>query len=419
MKWIVVLMAIGVSVALGVASQSRATWRANIARVLGFVPYISVTLNPISYETYRGDARGLEFTLVDFVALAMAVSLSGRAWKRPWPVFTVLYAMAALASVPAAPSVMFALFAVWKVLRVNRLLATVAQAGQIDDLAARICEGLAAGVIYCAYSALSQRYLHGMMQVKGPFSHQNGLAMACNMVFPVFFAMLLAGRGGRLANAAIAAAAVATVLTLSRGGIVLFGVAAVAVFFGSFARRVTGRKLAVVALGALAAGIVLVKSWKTLVERFTKAPEASAEARVMFEDAARRMLHDHPSGIGINQFSRVLDERYADVVGLPLVDRNGLVHNVYWLTAAEMGYFGIIAFACLVSMPILYGLYGAVRERSLRGDLMLGLTVGVAATLMQGKLEWSLRTAQLSYLLWTVGGLIYALHASSPRRRRA
>jgi len=420
MKWIVVLLALGVAVSVGIAGRSKRRIRVGLAIALGFLPYLSISINPISYETYRGDARGLEFTLVDFVAVALAISLAGKgAWRRPWPIAAALYVLAAMLSISAAPSVLFALFAVWKILRVNRLLATVAQAGQVDDLAPEICRGLALGLVYCAVDGLSQRYLGGMMQVKGPFSHQNGLGMASNMVFPVCFAMLLSGQGGHLAKAAVAAAALSVVLTLSRGGMVLFAVAATLVFLGSLARKLTGRKLAVLGLGIAGAGAVLLKSWDTIVERFSSAPDASAEARVMFEDAARRMLHDHPAGIGINQFSRILDERYADLVGLPEVDRNGLVHNVYWLTAAEMGYLGIATFLLVMTRPLLLGVWGAFRERSLRGDLMMGLAVGIGVTLVQGKLEWSLRTSQLSFLLAVVGGLVFALHASSPKRRAA
>jgi hypothetical protein len=51
--------------------------------------------------------------------------------------------------------------------------------------------------------------------------------------------------------------------------------------------------------------------------------------------------------------------------------------------------------------------------------VMMGLGVGLAVTLLQGKLEWSLRTTQLSYLLWVVAGLVFALHSTrQPRRRR-
>ncbi len=415
MKWLVAFAAIALSIGVGVVAQDRRNIRVVLATALGFLPYISVTLNPISYETYRGDARGLELTLVDFVALALAVSLTGKGpWRRPWPFATALYLGAAALSVAQAPSAMFALFAVWKILRVQRVLATVAQAGQVDDLAPSLVRGLALGLIYCAGLGLVQRYAWGMMQVKGPFSHQNGLGMASNMVFPVVFAMLLAGQGGHLAKAAVAAAALSVVLTLSRGGMVLFAVAATLVFLGSLARKLTGRKLAVLGAGVLGALGVLLKSWDTIVERFSSAPDASAEARVKFEGAARLMLQEHPGGIGINQFSRVLDERYADLVDLPAVDRDGLVHNIYWLTAAEMGYLGIIAFVLLTASPVILGIRGALREKSLRGDLLMGLAVGIAMTLVQGKLEWSLRTSQLSYLLWVVGGLVFALNARSP-----
>lgn len=419
MKWLVVLAAILASVGVGMLARDKRRMRVVLATALGFLPFVPVTLNPISYESYRGDARGIEFTLVDFVAVALSVSLAGRGkWRRPYWLGASLYLGAAILSIGQAASALFAVFAVWKIIRVQRVLSTVAHAGQVDGLVPDVCRGLALGLVYCAVLAVQQRYLQGMMQVRGPFSHQNGLGMACNMVFPACFAMMLAGQGGSIAKLGVAAAALSIILTLSRGGMLLFAGAAAAVFIGSIARRLTGRKLAVLGAGVVAVAAILVKSWDTIVERFTSAPDASAEARVMFEEAARRMLHDHPFGVGINQFSHVLDERYADLVGLPAVDRNGLVHNVYWLTAAEMGYLGIAAFVLLVAAPVVLAVRSAVRERSIRGDVMMGLGVGIAVTLVQGKLEWSLRTTQLSYLLWTVAGLVFALHATRRSRRR-
>lgn len=418
MKWLVVACALLASVALGLVARDKRRLRVAMATALGFLPFVPITLNPVSYESYRGDARGVEFTLVDFVAVALAVALGGRGrWRRPYAIAGTLYFLAAVLSVGQASSTLFAMFAVWKVFRVLRVLSTVARAGQVDGLVPDVCRGLALGLVYSAALALQQRYLQGVMQARGPFSHQNGLGMAANLVFPACFAMLLAGQGGRTAKLGVGAAAICVVLTLSRGGMLLFAIAAAAVFLGSLARRLTGRKLAVLGVGVMAVAAVLVKSWDTIVERFGSAPDASAEARKLFEEAARRMLHDHPLGVGINQFSHVLDERYADQVGLPAVDRDGLVHNVYWLTAAEMGWLGIVAFVVFVAAPVLLAARAAVKDRSIRGDVMMGLGVGLLVTLLQGKLEWSLRTTQLSYLLWTVAGLVFALHATRPAPR--
>ncbi|NUP04856.1 MAG: O-antigen ligase family protein [Polyangiaceae bacterium] len=409
MKWVVVVVAIALSVAVGVGGRKSAALRRFLSTLLGYLPFTSVAINPISFETYRGDARGLEVTAVDLVALALAVSTTDR-WKRPWPLLTAAYLGAAMLSAFSAPMPMFAMFGVWKIVRVHRVLATVAQAGQQrDNLAPHVCRGLAVGLIYCAATSLVQRYAYGMMQCPGPFTHQNSLAMACNMAFPFCFALVLAGQGGWLAKAAVAASALSIVLTLSRGGMMLFVVAAIAVFGGSMAKRLTGRKLVVLLLGLFAASAVVIKSFDTIVERFTSAPDASAEARHLFEKAASAMLRDHGGGIGINQFSLVLDRSYADVFGLPDVDRNGIVHNVYWLTAAEMGYLGLVCFVALFTAPMIRALRTAIGEKGLRSDLALGFGVGIAVTLAQGKLEWSLRTTQLSYLLWIVAGLAFSL----------
>lgn len=417
MKWIVVLFVLGLSIGAGVVARGKPGMRAVLATLLGFLPFVPMQINPISFETYRGDARGIEFTLVDFVAVALAVSVAGSGAKRPWPVLTTAYLGAAIISVFAAPLPGFAFFGVWKLLRIHRVLATVASAGQHAlSLAPDVCRGLALGIVVSAFWALVQRYAWGMMQCSGPFSHQNGLGMAVNMIFPVCLALELSGRGGALTKAALAAGALCIVLTLSRGGMALFALAGLVVFGASVAKKVSGRKLLVAMAGLAGAAAVMVKSYDTIVERFTKAPAASEEARELFEHAASAMVRDHAAGIGINQFSYVLDLSYADAVGLPSVDRNGIVHNVYWLTTAEMGYLGIFCFILLFTAPILYGVRTALRNKGPIGDVSLGLSVGMAVTLMQGKLEWSLRTTQLSYLYWILAGLVFALGARESRR---
>ena len=59
MKWGIVLGAGIAFFALGLYARERREVRVGLATLLGFLPYISFTINPISFETYRGDTRGL------------------------------------------------------------------------------------------------------------------------------------------------------------------------------------------------------------------------------------------------------------------------------------------------------------------------------------------------------------------------
>lgn len=173
-------------------------------------------------------------------------------------------------------------------------------------------------------------------------------------------------------------------------------------------------------LGGAAVGVALVlRAWDTIVDRFLHAPKESAEGRVQFEAAASMMLGDNPLG---GRRERLLPRprggRARAKVGVFGYDATGIVHNIYWLTAAEVGYLGFLAFVAVLASPILTAFLGAVRARGdVRGDVLLGLGIGLVLIELQGKFEWALRQTTLSYLLWTLAGVIAALARSIGRAR--
>jgi O-antigen ligase len=422
MKWLYVAGTLTAFILIGSTARADRRVKEALGVALGLFPYFNITLNPISFENYRGDSRGLEFHLLDFVVVAMMVALPSRGAEAPTPLRLrfMFYVAAAALSMLQAPNPLFSMFAVWKVLRTFLVFVAVTRACRRGGLAPQLLWGLALGMVISGVLALKQRYLEGLLAAKGPFEHQNGLGLSVNLVVPFCYALVLTGSGGWIARAAIVFGGIAVVLTLSRGGLFMFVAALAMVYAGSLARRVTSRKLVVLAMSFLAAGVVLLKSLDTIIERFTTASDASAEARHVFEDAAKAMLHDHPMGIGMNQFSLVLDRSYADPLDIPEVDRDGIVHNIYWLTAAELGYLGILAYAILLASPLSAALRGALRDRSLRGDVLLGFTASFLVTYLQGTLEWALRMTQVGYLLWVVSGVAVSLAAMSlPGRSRA
>ena len=175
----------------------------------------------------------------------------------------------------------------------------------------------------------------------------------------------------------------------------------------SISRRFTGRKLLVAFLAMLGVCIILAKSYDTLVDRFVNAPKESEESRVHFEEAASAMLAEHPAGVGMNLFSHMLETQYSPRFEIAQVDQSGLVHNIYWLTAAELGYLGIISYVLYIASPLLLALfYGRFAGLSLFGDLSLGAAVGLGVFFLQGTLEWASRQTALSYLIVSVFSLI-------------
>ncbi len=407
MKWLIVLLCVAAFIALGLSARGERRLQVAIAIAIGFFPFFDITLNPISFENYRGDARGLEFCLVDFFSVAALVATSGRAGARsPLRGRFALYLAICALSAASALAPMFVGFATWKAARMMLLYTAAFRLVTRSGLGPQVLQGLVSGLILAGAIALKQRYLYGMMVATGPFSHQNGLAMAANMVTPTCYALMLAGHGGRLAKAGLAAGGIAVILTLSRGGLAMLVASLAFVYLASLAKQVNGRKLAFLGLSVLAAGAVLIKSFDTILERFLTAPKSSHEARELFERAAANMLADHPFGIGINHFSLTLDAHYADPLGIPEVDRDGIVHNIYWLTAAEMGYPGLIAFLLLFGGPLLISAKSMRRHRNLpTGDVQIGIVASLIVTFAQSKLEWALRITQVSFVFWVVAAV--------------
>jgi hypothetical protein len=63
--------------ASGAVAAWKTRWQHHLWLCIGLLPYFgldSVDINPIYYEYYRGDSRGIEVTLVDLLVLALAVA---------------------------------------------------------------------------------------------------------------------------------------------------------------------------------------------------------------------------------------------------------------------------------------------------------------------------------------------------------
>jgi hypothetical protein len=410
MKWLIFALAVLAVIPAAKFFARRPQHLPKLVFLVGFLPFIGlddVDINLISFETYRGDTRGLEVTLLDLVVwvLALVLPRHGSPYRGPrW-----LYFGALALSIYGAPMPLFGVFALCKLLRFFIVVDVAARAA--ERFAPQLLSGMGAGVIFELILSLKQRYWLGMMRAEGNLAHPNTLGMMVNLVAPIAFAIVLAGRGGKLAKATVGAAGLCVVLGLSRGSLAMYVLALTIVFVGSSAQRMTAKKLKVAAAGLAIALVVLIKAWSSLVSRFLHAPRESELARVLFNDAAKAMLHDHPFGVGINQYSYVLSHLgYADRLGIPALDRDGIAHHIYWLTAAETGYVGAIAFAILMMAPMILAVVGARRHKgTIRADVLIGCFAGLAAMSIQGTAEWIARQSPMSYLFWIVAGIVWTL----------
>ena len=254
---------------------------------------------------------------------------------------------------------------------------------------------------------LKQKYLEGLYRIHGPLDHSNGIPLYSNLIIPVLLLWGLTDRRLSRAQAGLTILAslglvFAVVATQSRAGTVLSG-ACVLGALGVANLRASSRRvsfttafvlLCVVGGGAMAAD--------TIIRRFKEAPESSEQARHEFNDAARLMAQDHTFGVGLNSFSRVLTDepRYNQFMEVMKGEEQaGVAHHIYWLTAAETGYPGLVVFVIVIGRFAWLAGWSAWRHRQyFEGILLAGSLLGFCALHAQGTLEWGLRITPITFV---------------------
>lgn len=414
MKWAIFIGGLVLAPLVGLLLRKREWAHPWLVGALGFLPFVAFRRTSISveFEDYaRGDTMGLEVTFIDLVALIVLFASPPRRFGFPYRLAVPLYALVAAVSIGLAPRPDLAFYSFFKLARM--ILVLVALAGAFEDprRPPAWLKGVALGVALELLQAVTQRFVERLDQAVGTFPHQNSLGMALNLVIPIFLAIVLAGQGGLFAWATVGAGAVCVVLTLSRGSLFMLGVAVVLVYVLSVSRHFTLKKNLIAGAGLAAALILAAISLPSIIRRFETAPEESAAGRKLYEKEAAMMLDEHPFGIGLNQWSHVSSKLgYGRRAGLEPQDRGGLAHHIYWLTAAELGYHGWVAFLILLAAPFRWGVPRLWKDRTdVRGDVLAGALVGLLVMAIHGTLEWAFRQTQVGYVFWSVMALTWAL----------
>ena len=423
MKWIAFAAALLFAVPFCVRQASRSSgFRKFLVGLIAFDLLNPQHINIVSDALYRGDSRGIEVTSVDLMVLSLFAAQRLRRVRvavRPrFLLVRILYFAAVVLSLTGSPDMERSFYSIWKIARMFFAFSVLADAFVEVELLQAALWGLGLGVLGQGLLALDQKYMHHMVRVLGSQAHPNSLAMLVNLIMPVAFALILAGRARWIASFVVLAAAMCDIFTLSRAGMLMFGCAAAIVAVGSLLRGVNLRKVAVLSATALAASLVMAKSAGTIIQRFTDAPKTSVHARELFNAAAEAMANNHLFGVGVNMFSFVLDHGgYADRLGIESGDRNGIAHHIYWLTAAETGYPGLVAYALLLGAILVAALREA-RRPGLTGDIALGLMAGLVAMYAQGLTEWVARQTTVSYCFWMFAAMISAFYATRTSQDR-
>ena len=392
--------------------------------LVGFLP-ICITAIPhsniavISWPAWPGFVKGAEISGLDFILFALWLSLPrGRRINLPFKASMLLYFFAVALSIFSADIPEAAMFYLWQLARMFFVYTVVARASTDTNVTESILTGMLLGLCYEGCVVVWQRFGLGAVQTTGTFGGQNSLGMISHLVVFPLFALFLAGKKGWQPIVAPFVGIFVAILTVSRATVGLAGLAYFILFGFSALRQWTARLAKIALVGSILLAALAPFAISSFERRFALEPHSdSYDERAAFENATKMMLFDHPLGVGANNFVVVANTRgYFDRAGVASVfeSRSAHVHNAYLLAAAETGYYGAVAFVLMLAQPMIAAFRSGWRSRrDKRGDLLLGLGVGLLSVYLQSFYEWTFFLFYSQYMfvitIGMVAGLVHQL----------
>jgi hypothetical protein len=390
---------------------------------------------------YRGTSRGVGISMTDVLAFAILISslIAPRYPRRPGfvPASLGVLALYFAYCVYMTLNALEPLYAVWELANIPRgvliLLAGAAYLRTQRELGILIV-GLSFTVCVEAVYALKQRYLGGMYRVPGTLDHANSLSMYVCMISPVLVAAAMANWSKWLrliAGVGAVAATVSVLLTISRAGLPIYAFVVGGTGLACMSWRITFKKV----LGAFAiaavCGVVFVKMWDQIKARYMEASfheeylDEQSEGRGVYIRWARAILNDHPTGVGLNNWSYAVSKTYGPASGfwyedyddiktdpekadLPSIRYAAPAHSLAALTAGELGIPGLVIFGLVWFRWFLMGAGFLVRRlnEDATHRLGIGFLFATCGIFLQSVTEWVYRQSTLFLMFHLmIGGL--------------
>ena len=382
--------------------------------VVSFLFGSATSINLMSMEYYRGPVRGFEITLADLVAWGLSIGMllrSGSAivW-RPRFFFPLLaFFLYAAYTVFTADNSILGWFVIWQLLRMGLMYWCTVNFFVTEGVSSKSIRTLVWAYVVTGFLlaliTFKQKYVDGIYRAWAFFDHSNTIPSFAVILLCVLLVWLLYDKDVGIWTFLMTLAAAlglifAIFATGSRTGMVGAGALVVGSLIISNRRNPSLRtkRTTLLILVFMLVGVLFVAD--TVIDRFMNAPPASEEARNEFELAAIMMADDHKTGVGLNLYSKVLTEtrKYREHIAVMRYEEQaGVAHHIYLLTAAEMGYGGMVAFIGLLVLflgnMVVYGL----RWNTLEHRLLLALAMGFAMVCAIGFYEWVLRQSPVLY----------------------
>ena len=395
-----------------------------------------VSLNILPLPNWRGTARGYAFTAVSLFALPLLLSMMFSFQYKvkffpPGWFFYFLYFLAILLSGFNAVHMRQWGFEVVKMVWMYiTFLAAFNYLNNSRDLTYFIYL-VCIILIYVFIVGFNQKYRMGYFQIPSTFPHQNSLSLYLEIFGLMILGVLMNEKMSNLlfllCMIAFASSVVLIIFTYSRGGLVMFffGIAIVALL-SLLLNGFSMRRMTLMLIGLTVMMSVIGYALPRIIERFTKAPEASKNTRVNLAIASKRIANDFRLGVGANNYSEYSGpfrdytrEQYATASQTFLNDASPygpIVETIYLLVAAECGWWGL---GVLLLWFLYYYFSDFISVLMLRKMPCSGITIGLFGSLscvyVHSTLEWSLKQfnnfAQQMIVYALIG--VIALHRKS------
>jgi len=397
--------------AIAAAAYSRVRNYLFAAMVFATVFGAHGAMNLVSRELYRGPDRGFEITAVDVACWALMIAITVRFRGRiqwfprssTWLLAFFLYACVVWA---LAPEPLYGAFSIWKCVRMYCLYWCVVNCLKLGVQRDYLWLGFAGAASVIGLLAVQQKYLYHIYRIPATFDHSNTVPLYSNLILPVLMIwglrdMRRSPWRGAISVLLSLGLVFAVVCTFSRVGILLSGMCVVGAIVWTNLRLASMRlRVASCVLGLLMA-IGAVRAAIPIIDRFRTAPPASEAARDEFNYSAQLILLDHPFGIGLNNFSYMLttEQKYREHFrAMAAEEQAGVCHHIYWLTASEMGYLGLLLYLAIVVRFTWAAFRGALKRKSPEGTLLFGVFLGIIALQASGFYEWAFRVTPVMQL---------------------
>jgi hypothetical protein len=397
---------------------------------------------------YRGTTRGVEISVLDVLALGLligSVFFPPRNQNRPrwfWPAslgLMLVYLVYAGASAMLSEPTSYGYYEWSKMVRgILYFLAAAAFIRSEREIAILVL-GLACAVCWEGVLTVKERLFEGVDRVTGTLDHANSLSMYLCLVAPLFAAAFNSGLPRWLrwfCIPAICAAAVGSVLTLSRAGVPIFGLVMLGATVMCISWRITIKKVVVTLLIAAAVGGLFVKIWPSLKARYAEASleeeylDKTVEGRGYYLRLAKLIVSERFFGVGLNNWSYWVSKSYGARVGRPYEDYDrhknpaeeervwdfdyaAPAHNLGALTLGELGLPGLVLFTLLWIRWFQMGsVFLSKRSTGTMYRIGTGIFFCICGIFLQSLTEWVYRQTQIfltfNLLLGTLASLYYA-----------